>query len=163
MIKDKEKHRQYLHNYYLAHKNQAFASAKKWIDKTKRENPEKLKQILKLSQKKYGASPAGRYKAIKQNARVRQRVLTITKDNFIRWFVDIPKICEYCGITEKATIKKGYGVLEIDRKDNDIGYRIDNITLACRLCNSIKGKYLTYNEAKFIGENVIKNKWKNIA
>ena len=51
--------------------------------------------------------------------------------------------------------------LSIDCKDNDLGYTIDNIVLACDRCNFIKSNIFTYEEMCFIGENLIKPKWES--
>ena len=42
--------------------------------------------------------------------------------------------------------------LTVDRKDNDKGYSLDNMVLACHRCNSIKGDWFSYDEMKEIAE-----------
>ena len=69
---------------------------------------------------------------------------------FLKWFNEQKKECYYCGIKEselneqneyleKSLRKK----ITIDRKDNNKGYVIGNIALACNSCNSYKSNRLT--------------------
>lgn len=39
-------------------------------------------------------------------------------------------------------------------------YQMNNIALACRLCNKVKSNLLTADEMKFIGKNIIIKKWR---
>jgi 5-methylcytosine-specific restriction endonuclease McrA len=76
--------------------------------------------------------------------------------------------CHYCGIEEKEFFniwkKKFYGTgtrgrrLEIDRKNNELGYTLENTVLACALCNMAKTDFLTYDEFKRVG-NLIREIW----
>ena len=45
-------------------------------------------------------------------------------------------------------IKNGNNLnhLTIDRMDNSSGYSMDNIVIACRRCNTVKGGWFTYSE-----------------
>jgi len=95
----------------------------------------------------------------------------LSKEQFRIWYENTPKICVYCGIPEEIwelipyikhwgtrSIKK----LCVDRMDNNQGYEINNIVLACQMCNSTKGGILTYNEMREIGEKYIKPKWQKL-
>jgi 5-methylcytosine-specific restriction endonuclease McrA len=78
------------------------------------------------------------------------------------------KKCHYCGIEEEDFPKiwgdKFYGgikrgqILEIDRKDNNRGYSLENSVLACALCNMAKSDKFTYDEFKNVGD-VIRKIW----
>lgn len=46
----------------------------------------------------------------------------------------------------------------IDRKDNNKGYIMGNITLACKRCNIIKGKWFTEQEMLEIADRYLKNR-----
>jgi hypothetical protein len=54
--------------------------------------------------------------------------------------------CVYCS----SSIK-----IEIDRKDNNLGYTKDNTCSACKRCNTLKNNHLSYEEmlkfTKFMG------------
>lgn len=75
--------------------------------------------------------------------------------------------CHYCGINEKDFIKiwgKFYGgkrgsTLEVDRTNNEQGYKLANCVLACALCNNAKSDKFSYAEFVRVG-NVIKNIWR---
>lgn len=79
---------------------------------------------------------------------------------------DGPK-CHYCGIEEEDFIPVWgafYGgrrgaVLEVDRKDSNQGYYIDNCVLACAVCNNAKSDKFTYEEFKKVG-NIVGQIWK---
>jgi len=77
------------------------------------------------------------------------------------------KRCHYCGIEEGNVIQiwgKFYGLekrgkrLELDRKNNQKGYYIENCVLACAVCNCAKSNKFTYEEFLKVGE-VIKEIW----
>ena len=70
------------------------------------------------------------------------------------------KTCYYCGIKESDFVtiwgnfyggKKRGSTLEVDRKDNNRGYEIDNCVLACALCNNAKSDKFTYEEFRAVG------------
>jgi len=49
--------------------------------------------------------------------------------------------------------------LEVDCMDNNRGYEIGNMVLACHRCNFIKLNFLTFEEMRFIGQKFLKPKW----
>src|SRR3990167_11520299 len=63
---------------------------------------------------------------------------------------DIEKViyspCVYCNSPPMS---------EFDKKDSQLGYTKDNIAPACRRCNTLKNKHITYDEmiqiAQFLG------------
>ncbi len=67
--------------------------------------------------------------------------------------------CEYCNINpiQRSKSKKGksYFYNGIDRKNNDLGYTINNCVPCCKICNDIKGQNLTYEEMKIAMKAVI--------
>jgi len=69
------------------------------------------------------------------------------------------RICEYCGLPEDLCIKKYKRRLEIDKKDSEKGYPVENLALACYKCNTVKNDILTYEEMKEIGHRYIRLKW----
>ena len=62
------------------------------------------------------------------------------------WYHSIPHVCCYC------TAPGGPQRLDIDRKDNALGYFIDNMCLACRRCNEVKGAHLTHDQMKIVAQ-----------
>lgn len=86
---------------------------------------------------------------------------------FLRWWNSQIKICYYCGIPEEIWEQKYNGYqnkysLSIDRKDNNKGYELSNVVLACGVCNVTKNNFFTAFEMKEIAEKYIKPKWHNI-
>ena len=75
--------------------------------------------------------------------------------------------CYYCGIEEKDFVPiwgKFYGgktrgqKLEVDRRDNEKGYTLENCVLACSICNNAKSDKFTGDEFKKVGK-LIKQIW----
>ena len=77
--------------------------------------------------------------------------------------------CHYCGI-EEARVLKVWGMiykqmkrgrrLELDHKDNGGDDGLNNLVLACAICNIAKSNKFTYEEFKKVGE-VIKVIWQD--
>ena len=117
-------------------------------------NKEKRSNI----RKKYCKSPKGIYNTLKKRSN-----LIISQKDFLEWYNKQKKICYYCGIDEKIAKKSSHPLnvrLNIDRKDNERGYEIDNICLSCGWCNRIKTNLLTEDEMKYIGKKFIYKKYK---
>lgn len=76
-----------------------------------------------------------RYKKI---ARYRNLKFELTKEQFGNL---LESMCHYCGVIKSNTFKstgrptEAYKYNGIDRKDNTIGYRPDNVVSCCILCN----------------------------
>ena len=137
-----------------------------------------LKSYCKLCRKKIAAvrirKPEHIYRRMKDRARTRKYgaiPVSITKERFVQWYTEHPKTCTYCGVSEKdisgIPFKARQGFtnrhrLEIDRMDSAGGYSLDNITLACPICNTAKSNFFTFEEMMFIGKNVIQPRWKKL-
>jgi len=137
-------------------------------------NPE-CKECNKIRSQKYYRTPSGVYNTIKsrqtylnKHGDSRSKPFELDKNEFIEWYGSEPKICRYCEIPEALLelIANKYGSrwrrLTIDCKDNALGYRIDNIVLACDKCNITKNNMLTYDEMMYVGQNFIKPKWQKL-
>jgi 5-methylcytosine-specific restriction endonuclease McrA len=104
-------------------------------------------------------SPAGIYTSLKARAKHRNIIFDINKVNFINWYENQKQICHYCSRTLKEINQIKFGrsnKLTIDRKDNNKGYTLDNIVLACMRCNHIKSDYFTEQEMLRIGGIIMK-------
>lgn len=105
------------------------------------------------------------YFNMKQSSCNRKLPMTITRDQFIAWYIKTPKECHYCSIPQEICFLTGYmrksptNKLTMDRSDNSKGYEIDNIVFSCFLCNSLKSDFFTEHEMKNIAINHIKPKW----
>ena len=74
-------------------------------------------------------------------------------------------MCAYCDVPEDRlgdfydSYNKWSPRLSVDAKDNNIGYEIGNIVLACRRCNSLKSDILSFDEMREFAQKYIKPKW----
>jgi len=82
---------------------------------------------------------------------------TISSIDFSNWYNDTQKICVYC---DRDVMKKTERMmnLSIDRKENDLGYTLENICIACNRCNTVKGNVFTYVQMREIAEKFLKGK-----
>ena len=72
------------------------------------------------------------------------------------------KECYYCEIKEEDFIQiwgKFYGgnrgqKLEVDRRDNEKGYTLENCVLSCSICNNAKSDKFTDEEFKEVGKSI---------
>jgi len=93
------------------------------------------------------------------------RVVSFTRVEFVNWYNSQPKICVYCGLPQEhirfsTEINNRNGRrLQIDRKNSNRDYHLDNIVLSCGVCNIVKNNILDFDEMKEIGEKYIKPKW----
>jgi hypothetical protein len=96
----------------------------------RKENPEKTK----IKYKEHNQNINGKYREYKSGAKRRDIVFDLTKDDFKTFW---QKPCHYCDSPIET--------IGIDRKDNSIGYTLDNCLSCCITCNSSKSKS-TYEE-----------------
>jgi 5-methylcytosine-specific restriction endonuclease McrA len=85
-----------------------------------------------------------------------------TRDEFVAWKreADSRRECIYCGLDGERLYalnvvnprtKKRFEVIGVDRRDNALPYRLDNIDPCCPLCNQIKSQLLTTAEMEILG------------
>lgn len=88
---------------------------------------------------------AGRFRRLKENALKDGVAITISRDDFVNWFSNQERICFYCHTPLEFIYGRHWqwNGLTIDRLNPDKGYAPDNIVLACRRCNIIKGYWFT--------------------
>ena len=118
----------------------------KQVKDWREENPQNQKEYNRRYQKKYALTPIGRYWRLRTNARMAGRDFNIKSADFIDWFESQDKICYYCkcAVLENSNNRKHELThITIDRKGNDRGYTLDNIVIACRKCNLVKGSWFT--------------------
>ena len=91
-----------------------------------------------------------------------------SKEEFKKWYNLQEKICVYCSIPQKFIPllnhkhRNGYVNkirLEIDRADNDKGYLLTNLLLACPMCNETKGRLIDSPRMFRIGK-ILTEIWK---
>lgn len=101
----------------------------------------------------------------RESSKSRSIKIEITPTEFRSWFKkNYTGKCYYCDVSideyrSSNFLKKirphirNFG---IDRKDTTRGYSIDNIVVACNLCNSVKGSFFNDEEFKEIGKKYIR-------
>jgi 5-methylcytosine-specific restriction endonuclease McrA len=104
--------------------------------------------------RKYNATATGKYWNMRSRARKNKPVFDIKQIDFENWFNTTPKWCFYCKRDLEFGTGRGnsWGFLTVDRFDNGLGYTIDNIVLACKACNTIKGFWFSGDEMVEIAE-----------
>lgn len=160
-----EKEREYQKEYYNDNKNTYSEYRRKKWQKIKTD-PD-LYNKSREQYRKWANTAGGIYTSIKNRGR---KDFSLDKDSFISWYNGRDKICDYCSMTleDIRTLpypynrKNGLTKLSIDRMDNTKGYSLDNITLSCFMCNTIKNNFLTYDDMKKIGRTIIGPKLKKL-
>ena len=118
----------------------------------------------KLQVKKFSLTGKGIYWCIYR--RDKDKIVHIKPKDFQAWYDSQEKRCVYCNIeVQDLRINQSPNNrfrLTIDRKDNKRNYDLENLVLACGLCNRIKSNIFTYLEMKEIGDKYLKGKqtWK---
>jgi 5-methylcytosine-specific restriction endonuclease McrA len=90
-----------------------------------------------------------------------------TRQAFVEWKRVGPerRKCVYCGINGEELYelnivnprtKKRLEVIGVDRRDNQLAYRLDNLDPCCPLCNQIKSQLLTPSEMHALGPHLRK-------
>lgn len=149
-------------NYRNLNQNVIKEKMKKWYA----ENQNKVKNY----REKYYKTIEGTWANISSNKINGKHKFEISKEEFFNWYNSVPKLCDYCGYSYEDInkilillgIKKKLRRLEIDRKDSTKGYSINNIVLACNICNYHKKNFYTYNEFKEIAHDYLKEKFEKI-
>ena len=105
---------------------------------TLEEDPEKVKQARRKWQnenkkhirdygKEYKQTPKAKYQKYKDNAKKRNYCFYLTFKQFVSFW---QKSCYYCGSEIKT--------IGINRKDNNVGYILENCVPCCWSCNKFK-------------------------
>jgi len=125
-------------------------------------NPE-AKQKLRDQKRKYKRGNLGAN--LKKNAKRRNYEAPHTPTEYKNWYEDQEKFCNYCGfdnetinsylkqIGEKLPVYSNR--LQIERIDSTKGYLLENITLACYICNTHKSDIVSHEDFKEIAKEFI--------
>ena len=118
------------------------------------------------------STPEGIYQNIKgitnfyeTNNREHYKPLLISRDDFVEWYTHTPKECAYCDIPEellyiiRTQFDRRVKRLGVDCKDNNEGYTLDNMVLACHRCNFIKLNLFSFEQMREIAQKYLKPKW----
>ena len=119
--------------------------------------------------KLYRETISGIYSRIRGRAIYeKKKPFNMNKSDFEAWYNSQPKQCVYCGISENDVflwtdnynplVKK----LSIDCMNNDVGYVVENIVLACERCNLIKGNMFSHEQMLDIGSRHVRHIWEKL-
>lgn len=131
---------------------------RKEISEYNKEYHQNNKEKISKCDKKYGQTSSGIYTGIKRSARKRNIQFEISQEEFINWYENQELKCTYCNILQKLLKLLKWGRkncrnhIQTDRKDNDKGYTLDNICLACDVCNVAKSDNISFEEMLKIGK-----------
>jgi hypothetical protein len=151
--KNRDKIKAYNQAYREQHPERIRAFNKEW-----RQNHA---EAVRAYARRYYASPRGKYNILKSRARrnnARSAPVECSYEEFLEFITNTPMECHYCGVELKDG-GKGFSPLEgitFDRKDNNKGYRIDNMVLSCRRCNIIKGSWFNEEQMLEIGNKYLR-------
>jgi len=107
----------------------------------------------------YSYTARGRFNRIRDNAKTQDMSFNINPWDFVKWYEGQRQVCYYCGVEVTKGKNRKHKLTDetFDRKDNSKGYSLDNIAIACRRCNLMKGEWLTENQTLEIAEKYFKN------
>lgn len=118
----------------------------------------------------YRRTPSGYFTTLKESRkRIGRRSVDFSREEFINWDNNQKRVCFYCDIPEEVMLKLDnfsrkrvrYYRLTIDRKNNSENYSLDNIVLACPVCNMTKGDFFSEDEFKKLARQFITPRWIN--
>lgn len=133
--------------------------------KCQKEYRENHKEEIAERHKKYSKTSIGIYAKTKARAKARNIPFKFTKEEFVKWYEQQKQQCVYCDILKELLKPLELGRkdqrnhLTIDRKNNNKGYVIDNICLACDKCNTVKNDIFTFKQMREIAQKYIKPIW----
>src|SRR3990167_2030774 len=115
-------------------------------------NPEKMI----LYRKRYNDSARGRFKKLELRAKRAGILIDLKINDFTEWYESQDFKCYYC--KRQIILNTGVQKLDspcIDRRDNTLGYSLDNIALSCNRCNMAKGSWFTEQEMLEIADKYL--------
>ncbi len=143
--------------------------------KWRKNNPEKANKYSREWMRKSGYNSSLKQK--RGQFRVRNiksgfGELDFSYEELIEWNKKQLRRCHYCHCPEEIVLSgkwnrrkyhdKRTETLTFDRKDNDKGYELSNLCLACDVCNVVKGNIFGEVDFMEIAQKYIKPKWKKL-
>lgn len=169
-----EKRRVYQREYYKKYqslpevKERRSLTARKW----RKKNREKVNLNKSINKKKLRKNDPLHFvgEGIKSSARKRGLKAPLTNSEYREWFKSQKQVCGYCfsdvnlinRYLKKKEIKLSFRRLAVDRKNSDKGYVLDNMILACYLCNVSKQAIFSHSDFVEIAQKYIIPKLNNL-
>lgn len=142
---------------------------------------------LNLSQSEENKFGKEGYKKLRSNAKAREIPFEIKSvEELVRFWTSQPDSCFWCGHTlveyqklcndiikyrgksnlihklKKIIQSNNNKFLTFDRRDSNLGYRIDNLVKACLICNISKGFIISEPQYSLIAKDVIDSIMKEV-
>jgi len=142
-----------------------YQNNKERLIKKQRQYYQDNKEEVKRKNIQYSRTPPGIYCEVKRSAK-RKNLDFCDKQEFVDWYNKQKMECNYCDIPINLLKKIDWVPnaykhrFTIDRKNNSLGYILNNICLSCIVCNRIKGPYWTSKETKIMAQRELKPLWK---
>jgi hypothetical protein len=105
-------------------------TAKQRQRKRLRENSVEREQHLQKQRKRWRGDPVRRLNSLKEGATKRRLEFALSDEEVLAMF---GQPCHYCGLASSPDYLTG-----VDRKDNALGYTVDNCVPCCATCNRAK-------------------------
>lgn len=140
-----EENPDYRRHYYQEHKEERAAYNRRYREKNRerllaRERQYREENKGRLYERRRLVTT--RFSSAKSWAKRRGHDWQLTKNEYAGL---IARPCYYCG-GDLPEVGAG-----LDRRDNSLGYLLDNVVSCCWLCNTIKNNRLTETETQMIG------------
>ena len=101
----------------------------------------------RLGNKKWRHTPHGRFLTAKKIAKMHKRSWNISEEDFNRLII-LP--CHYC---KRLSFETGIG---LDRINNELDYKVNNVLPCCGTCNRIRCHLLTVEEMEVVMATLIR-------
>lgn len=150
------------HEAYTKRRPEAIRKAREWqID-----NPGKVRQYK--WQFRQDKPMVHRYYNLKSKNKGK---IKMTANEFNSWYESEPKQCFYCDIpldllslnNHYTNHRDSHNLFTIDRKECGGDYSLENIVLACPLCNLIKSNFFSADTMRELAQRYVKPRWQQQA
>ena len=150
------------HEAYTKRRPEAIRKAREWqID-----NPGKVRQYK--WQFRQDKPMVHRYYNLKSKNKGK---IKMTANEFNSWYESEPKQCFYCDIpldllslnNHYTNHRDSHNLFTIDRKECGGDYSLENIVLACPLCNLVKSNFFSADTMRELAQRYVKPRWQQKA
>jgi hypothetical protein len=130
----------------------------------------KNKADIKRTRERYEQTAEGIWVKFNSHKKRGEKPFDLDKEDFINWYQNQEKVCFYCRCNVAETkrilrflkVRRRYNRLEVDRMNNDLGYSLNNIVLACAICNFHKSGFFSSRVFLRISKRFLRPKFRRI-
>ena len=169
-----EKRRVYQREYYTKYQSlpEVKERRKLWRQEWVKKNREKINLKKSILKKRLRKNDPIHFvgEDLKKSAKKRGLKAPLSNNEYREWFKSQKQVCGYCfsdvntinKYLKKKGIQRSFRRLAVDRKDSHKGYLLDNIILACYLCNISKQSIFSHTDFVEIARKYIIPKLKSL-